>query len=334
MRRRTIIKSSALFGLGALTSSIISSCTQSSTTSKSLKPLRVGVIVWIGSEGMYLADKKKLFAAEGLQVDQKYFKSMTEMNTALLTRQIDVGTIVATDLVIHNAQVPNIKTIMITDYSGDLEGILASNKIAKPEDLKGKKIALPDTPYEIVFLGEFLKLGGMTQKDVQVVLMTEEEGPAAFIAGKVDAVITYDPYLTKALQQRKDAKLIFSPKNTNFVPNSIVAHGSVIEERRNDVLAYLRALDKGLKFSVANRQEADNLMSKWLEITTADLTIQRSKIYVLDIAKNKIVAFNSSNSLNVESSIRSGGKILLERGKIKSLVDPATLIDSSLIQSL
>lgn len=335
MRRRTIIKSSALFGLSALSSNIFSSCTQPNVNSgKSLKPLRVGVVLWFGCEGMYLADQKKLFATEGIQVEQKYFSTVTELNNSLLTGKLDLAAMVATDLVILTEQVPNIKTIMLTDYSGEVDGILTSNKVTKPEHLRGKKIAREDVPYEIVFLGEFLKLGGMTEKDVQIVSLTAEEGAAAFAAGKVDAVATYDPYLTKALKQRPDAKLLFSPKGTSIIPNAIVAHGKVIEERRNDVLAYMRSLDKGLKYSAANRQEADSLMAKWLGVTTAEIADQRSKIYILDLVKNKVIAFNPSSALNLESSVRSGGKILLENNKVKKLAEAATLIDGSLIKSL
>jgi NitT/TauT family transport system substrate-binding protein len=340
MRRRTIIKSSALFGLGALGTSIISSCNQStgtntnSTTSTSQKSLRVGVLNWFGCEGMFLADQKKLFTTEGIVVEQKYFPTVTELNDWFLNGKLDLAAMVATDLVILTEKVPNIKTIMVTDYSGEVDGILASNKITKPEDLRGKKIARENVPYEIVFLGEFLKLGGMTEKDVQIVSLPAEDGAKAFAAGKVDAVATYDPYLTKALKQRADAKLLFSPKGTSIIPNAIVAHGKVIEDRRNDILAYMRSVEKGLKYSAANRQEVDTLMSKWLGASMAEIADQRAKIFILDLVKNKVVAFNPSSALNLESSVRSGGQILLENNKVKKLAGAATLIDGSLIKAL
>ena len=184
MRRRTLIKSSALFGLGALGTNIISSCVQPNSspntkTNTSLKPLRVGVLNWFGCEGMFLADKKNLFTAEGIQVQQKYFPTVTELNEWLLAGKLDLAAAVATDLVILTEKVPNIKTIMVTDYSGEVDGILASKKILKPEDLRGKKIAREDVPYEIVFLGEFLKLGGMSEKDVQIVSLPAEDGAKA-----------------------------------------------------------------------------------------------------------------------------------------------------------
>jgi NitT/TauT family transport system substrate-binding protein len=339
MRRRTIIKSSALLSLSALTTGVFSGCTASNltnnaTTSQNLRPLRVGILAWLGWEGLYIADLKKLFAVEGIDVEQQVFKSATEVNDALLAGKLDLAAMTATDLVILNAKIPNMKTIMVTDYSGEVDGILASNKITRPEDLRGKKIAREDVPYEIVFVGEFLKRGGMSEKDVKVVSLSAEDGAKAFVAGEVDAVATYDPFLGKALKQRPDARLLFSPNKTSIIPNSIVAKGQVITERRNDVLAYLRAVDKGLKYSAANRSEVDGLMAKWLDVTIAEVTDQRSKIYVLDIVKNKVDAFNPSSALNVESSIRSGGKILLDNGKVETLVDAATLVDGSLIKSL
>jgi NitT/TauT family transport system substrate-binding protein len=296
--------------------------------------LRVGLLPWLGWEGLYYADLKKLFAVEGIEVQQTMFKSPTEINEALLAGKIDIGGVVAADMFGLTLKSPDLKLIMVSDYSGEVDGILSNNKILKPEDLRGKKFAREDTPYELVFVGEFLKRGGLTEKDVQIVSLTAEEGAKAFMAGKVDAVATYDPFITKALKVRKDAKQLFSPKGTNIIANSIVAHGKVIAERRNDVLAYLRAIDKGGKMAKANQQEANELMSKWLELSIPEIVSQRPKIYTLDITENKVVAFNASNSLNIESSLRSASKILLDSGKVKILTDAAKLIDSSLIQSL
>jgi NitT/TauT family transport system substrate-binding protein len=335
MRRRTLIKSSALFGLGALSTSVFSACTNTETSStSSTKLLRVGVLNWFGCEGMFMADKKNLFAAEGIKVAQTYFSAVTEANNAFVAGKLDLAVMVATDPIILVNKVPNLKTIMVTDYSGDVEGILASKKITKPEDLRGKKIAREDVPYEIVFLGEFLKLGGMTEKDVQIVSMTAEEGAKAFAAGKVDAVGTYDPYMSKALKQRPDAHVLFSPKATSIIPTSLVAHGKTINERRNDLLAYIRAVDKGLQFSAANRTETDGMMAKWLEVSVPEIADQRAKIYILDILKNKANAFNPDSPLSVERSIRSGGKILQANGRVKNLVEAGTLIDCSFIKSL
>jgi NitT/TauT family transport system substrate-binding protein len=283
---------------------------------------------------MLMADKKNLFAAEGIKVEQKYFSSATEINDLFVAGKLDLAAMVATDPIILSLKLPDIKTIMVTDYSGDVDGILASKKITKPADLRGKKIACEDVPYELIFLGEFLKLGGMTEKDVQIVSLTAEAGAKAFADGKVDAAVTYDPYLGKALKQRADAQILFSAKASNIIPNAIVAQAKVIESRRNDILAYMRSVDKGLKFSAANRKEADDLMATWLKVGLPEIADQRSKIYILDIVKNKVDAFNPSSQLNVESSIRSGGQILLENGRVKKLADAATLIDGSLIKSL
>jgi NitT/TauT family transport system substrate-binding protein len=345
MRRRTLIKSSALFGLGAVGTSLFSSCVQSNndpststntntTTSKGLKPLRVGLLPWLGWEGLYIADLKKLFATEGIEVEQTVFKSPTEVNDALLAGKLDLAAAGGADLFNLTEKVPNIKAIMVTDYSGELDGILVGSKILKPEDLKGKKIAREDVPFEVVFLGEFLKRGGLTEKDVQIVSLSGEDGAKAFVAGKVDAVVTYDPFITKTLKLKKDAKQLFSPKGTSIIPNSVLAHAKVIEERRNDVLAYLRAIDKASKWVKANQKEANDLTAKWLDLSVAELMSQRPKLYSLDITENKVVAFNSSNSLNLASSLRSAGQILLDGGRIKTIGDVANLIDGSLIQSL
>ena len=333
MRRRTVLQSSALLAMSALSASAFSSCTSQTNSGSDQKPLRVGLIPWIGWHGTYLADVKGFFKAEGIVVEQTVFQTVTEVNTALIAKQLDLAWLVAVDLLVLVAQAPDLKNIMASDYSGDVDAILGRG-IAKSQDLKGKTIAREDIPYEVVFLGQYLRKIGLTEKDVNIVSTPVPDGTAAFVAGKVDAVVNYEPFIGKALKERKDAKVLFTAKASNIIPNALAAHSDVLTERRNTVLAYIRAVDKGIKFAASNSKEANELIAKWTGVSAADIKDQLSRIVLLDVAANKSIAFNPDNPLNMLASIESAAKILRDVGKITKPVDSGSLIDGSLIQAL
>lgn len=333
MRRRTVLQSSALLAMSALSASAFSSCTNQTNSDSDQKPLRVGLIPWIGWHGAYLADLKGFFKAEGIVVEQTVFQTVTEVNTALIAKQLDLAWLVAVDLLVLVAQAPDLKNIMVSDYSGEIDAILGRG-ITTPQDLKGKTIAREDIPYEVVFLGQYLRNIGLTEKDVNIVSTPVPDGTAAFVAGKVDAVVNYEPFIGKALKERKDAKVLYTAKGSNVIPNALAAHSNVLTERRNTVLAYMRAVDKGIKFAASNAKEANELISKWTGVSAADIKDQLSRIVLLDIAANKSIAFNPDNPLNTLASIESAAKILRDVGKITKPVDSGSLIDGSLIQSL
>jgi NitT/TauT family transport system substrate-binding protein len=339
MRRRTVLQSSALFAIGALSTNLLGGCgnqaadVKSGTGTSSTKPLRVGLIPWLGWHGTYLADLKGLFKAEGVTVDQKVFQTVTEVNTALLANQIDLAWLVAVDLLVLTAQAPDLKNIMVSDYSGDVDAILGRG-ISGPADLKGKTIAREDIPYEVVFLGQYLQRAGLTAKDVKILSMTVPDGSAAFAAGKVDAVVTYEPFITKAIKEKPETKVLFSAAGTNIIPNSLAGHSKVLEDRREDVMAYMRAVDKGMKFAKDNPKEANEAIAKWTGITADEVADLMTKIKLLDIEANKSIAFNPQNPLNLLDSVESAAKILKSAGKIKKPVDSKTLIDDSLIKAL
>ena len=163
MRRRDIIRSSAFLALGAVSTSIIGSCgkqpsapvvtkdTPSPATSSTAKtPLKIALIPWIGWGSAHIADVKGYFKEEGIEVKQTVFQTVSEVNTALLSKQMDMSWLVALDLLVLAEKAPDLKFIYASDYSGEVDAIV-SHGIKTPADLKGKKIAREDIPYEVVF---------------------------------------------------------------------------------------------------------------------------------------------------------------------------------------
>ena len=344
MRRRTLLKASSLLALSAVATATLGSCNQQSSAptdkdeasdrkENGAAPLRVGLVPWIGWSEVHIAEVQGFYKEEGVEVEQILFQSVTDVNTAFLSNQIDLAWLVASDLVVLTDTKPDLKFIYASDYSGEVDAIVGRN-VAKPEDIAGKRIAREEVPYEVVFVAKFLESVGLTTEDVDVVPLTAADGSAALVAENLDAVATYEPFVSNALNGSEENTLLFTAAGTNIIVNGLAASESVLSDRRADVLAYLRAVEKANQFRASNPEEANEISGKWVDVSPEEAATLLSKITMMDLADNKAIAFGTDPKLTVANSIDSAGAILVAAGMAESPKTGADLTDASLVLEL
>lgn len=307
--------------------------TESSAESSNSEPLKVALVPWLGWGEAKIAEEKGYFEEEGIEVEQTVFQSVTEVNTAYLSDQVDLAWLVAADLVVLSDTTPGLKFIYASDYSGEVDAVIGRN-VNGPADLAGKTIAREEVPYQIVFVDKFLESAGLTKDDVNVVPLTAADGSVALVAENLDAVATYEPFVSNAVKASEDNTVLFTAADSNIIVNGLSAPEELLSERREDVLAYMRALEKANQFREANPEEANQIISDWIEISPEEVADLMSKITQLDIEDNKEIAFAEDNELNAADSISDAGPILVEAGAAKKAVPGEDLVDSSFVNEL
>ena len=342
MRRRLLLKSATLVALSGTAAAALGSCNQtasdpatsaSSTEGDDTATLRVGLVPWLGWGEAKIAETQGFFEAEGLSVEQTVFQSVTEVNTAFLSGQVDLVWLVASDLVVLSDTTPGLKFIYASDYSGEVDAIVGRN-VASPADLAGKTLAREEVPYEIVFVEKFLQSAGLTKDDVNVVPLTAADGSVALVAENLDAVATYEPFVSNALNASDENTILFSAAGTNIIVNGLASSDEFLGDRREDVLAYLRAIEQANQFRESNQEEANQIIADWIEVSPEEVADLMSKITLLDAADNQEIAFSEDNELNVASCIESAGPILVEAGVAKTAIPGNELVDGSFVSEL
>lgn len=108
--------------------------------------------------------------------------------------------------------------LVIGDFSNGNDGLVAKNaKTVK--DLKGRKIHLVMFSVSHYFLARILEKNGMTEKDVELInVSSESELGALFNAGKVDAIVTWNPTLMQT-RSVKGARLL---ADSSQIPGEII----------------------------------------------------------------------------------------------------------------
>lgn len=139
--------------------------------------------------------------------------------------------------------------------------------------------------------------------------------------------------MAKAAKEGK-GKIIFTSKNTNIIPDGLVTREKVIQERRPELMAYMRAIDKAVKLVKEKPEEAAKLVAKKLGISPEEVPAQIAGVRLFDIEGNKNVVFNPKDPMNVVDSISFAAKTAKDLGLTPNLVNAQTMYDDSLVKSL
>ncbi len=184
---------------------------------------------------------------QGLKVETKPFAAGPAMLPALAANEIDLalmGDFPATTGFINGLpiQVVMVQSVLPTDVR------LVANpasKIEKLQDLKGKKVAVAigSTSHSHILVA--LKAAGLTEKDVTLVNVAPPSMVAAYNAGQVDAVFTWEP-ATGEIQQ-EGGRVLATTESLGMMTGLFgVVSGGYLASHGEDLQKFLRAWSAAL----------------------------------------------------------------------------------------
>lgn len=296
-------------------------------------PLKIGISVYPGFAPFFVAQEKGFFAKEGVNAEIVTITDANQLISALAGNQVQLLTSTADfTTVVADAGV-DIKEIFATDIGYGSDGLLTKNDVNSINDLKGKTIYLSlGTPSHFL-LRTITKDLGFGKNDIALVQMEADQVGAAFVAGKIDYGMSWEPWLSKA-SERKDGKLLFSSRDKpGIITDTIVVRTDILQSRRKDVKAIMRAWFDAVDFVKSNPEEANAIMARNLGVPMEDFKAQLQTVKLLDYAGN-MAKFDKSSELNVFELTEQAVEIYLEDGIIKSEVRPKDLIDPQVLAEL
>ncbi len=315
-----------------VTASLCIACNSQPSTNPNIKPLIVGNSPWPGFVAQFVADEKGFYKEEGITVQEEFLQVSTDVNTALAAGKMDVAWTGVPDMVAMANSDPSLRLIAVSDYSNGADGILAKG-VEKPEDLKGKTIAWEELPLQVLLLRAYLEGTDIKFDDLDLKVMPAAEAATAFAADKVDVAITFEPWITAAIEDG-DGKAVFTSADTNLIAGGLVGKEDVLKERKEDITAYFRALEKGFAFYESNPKEALEIVAKKLNLEPEELPLIMDKVRLFKPSEHQSVVFNKDNAFNVIDSINFAAKVGKETGIVDASVDPTTLYDASYTESI
>ncbi len=210
--------------------------------------IKMGIEPWLGYGQWHIAAKKGLFKEAGLDsVEIVNFTTDADINAALAAGQLQCGNIATHTAMNFIAAGLPLKIVALLDVSKTADAMITDGSVTAVKDLKGKQVAYEEGTTSDILLNYALGQNGMTVADVQKVPMPAADAGSALIAGKVPVAVTYEPYLTLAMQQNPKVKMIYSAgENPGLISDVFVVREEFLKDKPGQIVALLKAWDLAL----------------------------------------------------------------------------------------
>jgi NitT/TauT family transport system substrate-binding protein len=296
--------------------------------------LTIAHSTWVGYGPLYIARDKGFFEEEGLDVDLVVMEDVKTRMPALAAGRIDVAvTTIDTVLAFYSPEHPLSYLFALDDSRGG-DGIVAGKDIKTIADLKGKSIAFTEGSVSQFFLSVLLKDAGMKLSDVNALNMSAGDAGAAFVAQKVDAAVTWEPWLTRGKDTDHGHVLVDSTTTPGLITDIMVTTNDMLEKNRPAMEGLYRAWSKAIAWQKDNVEEADEIMAKgvggWLE-DPAVFAETRAGIVFYDDAMNKTF-MDPTNEGGILGTIKNAKTLGEEGGLFTIDAEPASLIAADIVK--
>ena len=193
--------------------------------------------------------------------------------------------------------------------------------ISKVEDLAGKTVAVTRGTDPYIFLVRALADHGLTENDIEQVLLQHADGRNALINGDVDAWAGLDPMMAEAELEQGAVLFYRAPElNTWGVLNVDETFAADHPEIVESVIA---AYERGRAWSLENPDELATILAEAAGLTDE---VARRQLERTDLSTPAIGSVQ-------RDSILGAGTVLQEAGVIETGVDVEATVDELLDES-
>lgn len=330
----------SLLGLVVATALLLSACggqpdgSPGGDSPAGLQPITIALPTWTGYGPLFLARDAGIFAEKGLEVELIVIQGLAERKQALAGKQID-GMATALDVqgTLAAAGIP-ISVVWVLDDSYGGDGILAKKEIATAADLKGKTVAFEVGSTSHLLLLTVLEDAGLSDTDITVAQMGASEAGAAFIAGRVDAAVTWEPWLSRGVSETDGHLLATTKDKPGIIVDSVNFHKDFVTAYPETVQAFVAAMAEAMDYWKANEQEGNEIMAAGLGIDVAEFVETAKGLKFYDLAGNKEVLGTPEAPGLLYQTLQKSLDFYLEKGVIDEKPAPRDIIDPSFVHGI
>lgn len=310
--------------------------------------LTIGVLRAPASAVIDLADKRGWFKEAGVELKTELFASAAgpKLVQALGGGAIDLSFVNTTAALLGMAggAIP-LRFISITTDPSKLFALLAQPQFDSVPKLAGKKVACTAGTGLQYYLARILAKFGMTQKDIEFVNLPAADGQAAFVAGRVEAIVPSVNGRFYIMNAKKDTRELFGYADFMKPPGStmpfqnfdlFVTTESVLASKRKALQSFLAAYhDKGVPFLLnpATRPEALRLVTDYVNAEQKNPTDAAIMTRIMDDSGFYTAA--QAKQIMTSADFRGGMefqvKFFMDQGTMKSAPDLSKAIVTDLL---
>ncbi|NEQ51411.1 MAG: ABC transporter substrate-binding protein [Leptolyngbya sp. SIO3F4] len=233
-----------------------------------------------------VALEKGYFAEEGLDVSFERGSGSADSISKVAAGTFDMGFGDINSLMEFNVKNPEtpVKAIAIYYNKSPMAVMsLAETGIAEPPMLEGKKLGIPSGSATRRLMPLFSQVTGFDLAKVDVPAIEPKLQQALLLTGEIDAIA---PYTISALPNLN--KEGYSPDKLNIhrfadfgldlYGNAVIAKADFLEENPEQAKGFLRALTKGLQYTISNPDDAVKIMASYDDLY--EIPVERERLQI------------------------------------------------------
>lgn len=244
----------------------------------------------------YVAVDKGFFAEEGLNVEILPSKGTADAIRGVLTGIAPIGFIDVPSLAASGAAGEGIK-IVAGGYVEAPYCVYSLNpgaNVTEPAQMEGLKFGSSSASFLPNIWRAFMNMNDLDPQKLEVVNIDASARVTMLAAGQVDAVDQFlmsGPAIKRAAPEKEPVCLFAADYGLDLYSNSIGVQQAFLEANPDAVRAFVKGAMRGWQYTMANRDEAADVMVKM--VPSLDRDIVRAEIDLLErIAINDDVKAN------------------------------------------
>jgi len=222
---------------------------------------------WVGYGPLYLAQDKGFFKEEGLELLFVKEELDPARRDAFQQGLLDCEAGTLDLLVSKRAQGAPIVAVtgMAESFGGD--GIVAAEGIGSLSGLRGKRVALTSGDVNDTFLSAVFLKERLSRASLRLVDRPPDQVAEAFLKHEADAAVTWEPWLSRALQRPGSRLLKSSRDYPGIIVDTLNVREDVLRDQPHLVRGLLRGWFKAVDFVREHPEEASRVMAPHYGLT-------------------------------------------------------------------
>ena len=220
----------------------------------------------------------------------------------------------------------DIKIVLLLDYTIGSDGVVAKKDIRSLQDLKGKRIGVEKGTIAHFTALKALELAGLDQTEVEFVDLGTKALQKAFMNGKIDAVGTFEPYMSNMVRDG-NGHIVFSSKEIpRAICDVLFVRESVIHQHPEVIDHWINAWDSALAFKRSEPENYVRTLSQLNGTSVLDLKESLNGIFLADMTENRIAFGTSQQPGYLLDSLKEMEAFMFAQGIIQQRLDLQDLI--------
>lgn len=284
-------------------------------------PLRVALGPWMGHDSLILARERNwLDAADARLVE---VISSSESARALRNGLVEAAGLTLDEALRIADEGVDIRIVALFDTSHGADALLVRPDIRRAADLRGKSIAIEQSALGAYLLERFLALQGLALSDIRIARVEADRHETYLLAGKADAVITYEPIKSRLLA-RGYAAIFDSSEIPGEIVDVLAVRAETLAAEAPRVIRLLQAMERGRLELVQRQWESAALLGAAYDLEAPKYLAALNGIRPATLADAARELGTPEGALQQRAQAQAA--LLVRRGYIRKLPDWRVLL--------